>query len=81
MEWSLNLSEASQEWTQEHKNRAKDQEINGTVIEDCMCEYEWIENDECKRCGGSGTEKCKMFHPEQWNQLRLQLVHEKRLKE
>ena len=44
------------------KNRARHLVIDGAVTQNAMCKYGWVKKNECKLCGGPGTEKNKLHH-------------------
>ena len=55
--------------------------INGAISQDAMCNYGWAQDNECKLCGGPGTEKHRLCSCKGWHQLRLKLEHKARLME
>ena len=64
------------------RNRARHWATIGAVAQDAMCKCGWDKKkNECKLCGGSGTEKHRFHHYEEWNRLKLQLEHEVMLME
>ena len=63
------------------RRRAKQWVLDGALTQDTMCKYGWVENNECKLCGGPGTEKHRLYHCMEWNRIRLQLESEVRLRE
>ena len=63
------------------RKRAKQWVLDGALTQDTMCKYSWVENDECKLCGGPGTEKHRLYHCKEWNHIRLQLESEVRLRD
>ena len=65
MEFGLNPSELQKrkcdpEWTLEKKIRARHWVVDGAVTQDAMCKYGWANKNECKLCGGPGTEKHRL---------------------
>ena len=54
---------------------------DGAVTQDAMCEHGRVVHDECRLCGGPGTEKHRLYHCQEWKNLKLQVSEEVRAME
>ena len=59
---TFSIRKCDSEWAQEKNNCAWHWVIDCAVTQDAMCKYVWVEHNECKICGGPGTEKHRLYH-------------------
>ena len=46
--------------------RKKSNIVRGSITPDVVCKFVWVQKNVCKLCGGSGTEKHRLYNCSGW---------------